>query len=361
MNITYCWTSPSGYLASCIAELAKRDGVNVTLIHWEVADEAPFSAADIRVNQQHVLSERDRNNFALVKSLVVNSHPDVVFIVGWSHPPYVKLVYDGDLQRTRFVIGADTPIRFDWRQQIARLKIGSLLRKVDAVCVPGERGFQVMRYWKVPGHKISKLFYGIDYALFSDGTEQRWTKAAVQPWPKQFVFAGRYVHVKGVDLLLDAYKRYRNAVTDPWRLSMCGVGPMASLLNGVEGVDDHGFMQPAALKHVFDQSGVFVLPSRQEPWGQVIVEAAAAGLPVICTQTCGASAEVVRDYHSGLVVPPESVGALTEALVWMHEHSERLPAMGRAGQNIASAFAATRWAENQAELAKRLCGNPYGL
>ena len=353
MNITYCWTAPSGYLSACMSELAARQGINASLILWESSSEAPFDEASVSSPRQHVLSESNLHNYAVIKKLVLATRPDVVFIVGWAHFPYVRLVYDNDLRGVRFVIGVDTPIRFDWRQQFARLKIGRLLAKVDAVCVPGERSFQVMRYWKVPGAKISKLFYGVNYNLFSTGSEVRWTSTF--KWPRSFVFVGRYVPIKGVDVLVEAYQMYRQRVADPWELSLCGTGPLATLLSGVEGVRDLGFVQPADLGEVFRRAGVFVLPSRLDPWGQAIVEAAAAGLPIVCTQACGASAEMVRDYHNGIVVPPNDVESLASAFVWMHEHEDRLPAMGKASQQLAGAYSAERWADNQIELARRLC------
>jgi glycosyltransferase involved in cell wall biosynthesis len=354
MNITYLWTSPSGYLSSCIRALVQRPGVCVTLIAWEVGDDAPFDKTAVDVENQHSLDEATRADYAAVKKLVVESRPDVVVIAGWAHEPYVRLCFDPALSTAKFVIGADTPIRFDLRQLFARLKIGGLLKKVDALCVPGERGFQVMRYWKVPGKKISRLLYGIDYDFFSEGTQWRWVAEA--EWPKRFTFAGRLVPIKGLDILVEAYKRYREAVSDPWPLTICGTGPMGNMLRDITGIETLGFAQPDSLRAVFQRTGVFVLPSRLDPWGQVIVEAAAAGLPVICTQACGASAEMVRDYHNGLIVPPGDPSALAAAFRWMHEHPDRMQAMGLASQRLAAPFCAQRWAENQHELAKRLCG-----
>lgn len=359
MNITYCWTSPSGYLAACMKELAAREGTNATLLTWDSADNAPFDLNAITVPNQIVLSESERQSYEKIKAVVLRTNPDVIFVCGWAHSQYVQLVHDKDLRHAKFVIGADTPIRFDLRQQLARLKIGSLLRKVDAVCVPGERSFQVMRYWKVPPHKIARLLYGIDFERFQDGAKARWLPGVA--WPRCFIFAGRYVPIKGVDLLIAAYTNYRQTVVDPWPLRVCGTGPMKGIIAGVEGVEDLGFVQPADLAEVFRQAGAFVLPSRMEPWGQVVVEAAAAGLPIVCTSACGASAEVVRDYHSGIVIPPESVSSLTDAMIWMHEHYDRLAVMGQASQHLAAPYSTARWADNQIELAKRLCSGKLGI
>jgi len=353
MNITYLWTAPSGYLAACIRALQRIPNVNASLVTWPPHAEAPFDSAAMDVANHHVLSDSGRFDYRFIKHLVLDLNPEVLVVAGWVHAPYLRLFREPLLKKTRFVIGADTPIRFDVRQLVARLKIGRLLRRADAICVPGERGYQVMRYWKVPGVKIVRLLYGIDYDLFAEGTESRWDSG--EPWPRRFAFAGRYAHIKGVDVLVEAYRRYRSMVVDAWPLTVCGTGPMADVFRNQAGVENLGFTQPDRLRNVFRKSAVFVLPSRLDPWGQVIVEAAAAGLPVICTQTCGASAELVRDYHNGLIVPPEDPAALAAAFAWMHEHADRLPQFARASQSFAQAYSAQRWAENQYELALRLC------
>ncbi len=354
MRITYCWTEPSGYLAACIAALASRPGVDVSLLTWEVHSSAPFSSAALGGTSGRVLSRTERDNAALVERLVVETAPDVVFIAGWAHRPYTSLLASPRLARTKFVLGADTPLRFDWRQWLAPLQIGGLLRRVDGVVVPGERGYQLMRYWRVPEHKITRLYYGIDYRLFSEGAGNRPGDPAGRP--KAFLFAGRYVDVKGLDVLVEAYRRYRQAVRDPWNLLTCGMGPLASLLAGEPGVTDLGFLQPVDLAGAFQRAGVFVLPSRHEPWGQVIVEAAAAGLPVICSQACGAGADLVRDFHNGLAVPTGDARRLAQALRWMHDNQDRLPEMGANARVAAAAYGADRWADTQLTLARRLTG-----
>jgi glycosyltransferase involved in cell wall biosynthesis len=203
---------------------------------------------------------------------------------------------------------------------------------------------------------VARLCYGIDFDTFAGPAEARW--AAGYEWPRRFLFAGRYVPIKGIDMLVAAYRIYRGAVADPWPLTTCGSGPLKHLLEGVPGVTDRGFVQPVGLPAVFAEAGVFVLPSRLDPWGQVIVEAAASGLPVVCTQACGAAAENVRDYHNGLLVPAVDPGALAQAMIWMHEHYDALPRMGRESQHLAAAYSAQRWADNQTGLAARLLASP---
>jgi glycosyltransferase involved in cell wall biosynthesis len=352
MRITYCWTEPSGYLASCISELASRPGAEVSLLTWETDASAPFSGDTLRGARGRELSRRERADTGLVERLVAETSPDVLFISGWAHRPYTALLESPRLAKAKFIMGADTPIRFDWRQRLAPFRIGSLLRRLDGVVVPGERGYQLMRYWGVPGDKITRLLYGIDYRLFSTAAAGRF--AEPESWPRAFLYAGRYVDVKGIGVMVQAYRAYRAAVADPWPLHTCGTGPLAALLAAEPGVTDLGFLQPSGLAQAFQQAGVFVLPSLHEPWGQVIVEAAAGGLPAICTQACGAGADLIRDFHNGLMVPAGDVGRLADALLWMHANHARLPAMGADAQVAAAAYGAERWADTQLALAERL-------
>jgi glycosyltransferase involved in cell wall biosynthesis len=128
-------------------------------------------------------------------------------------------------------------------------------------------------------------------------------------------------------------------------LTCRGTGPEAALLGGQPGITDAGFMQPAELPQAFRDHGVFVLPSRYEPWGVVIAEAAAAGLPIICSDACGAADDLVQPGKNGIVMPAGDADALANAMQWMHDHESGLPALGGHGRGLAAAYSAQSWAE----------------
>ena len=143
---------------------------------------------------------------------------------------------------------------------------------------------------------------------------------------------------------MSAYAEYRRGVANPWGLTCCGTGEAAWLLCHQPGVTDAGFTQPAEQPGVFARHGAFVLASKFEPWGVVLAEAAASGMPLVCTTACGAAADLVRPYYNGLLTTAGDVAGLARALRWIHDHEEELPAMGRRGQAFAAAFSAQAWA-----------------
>ncbi|HEY0315426.1 MAG TPA: glycosyltransferase [Sphingomonas sp.] len=128
--------------------------------------------------------------------------------------------------------------------------------------------------------------------------------------------AGRLIHQKGFDLLIEAFHR----LDDPGaRLVIAGNGPEAVALarriaaRGLgERVTLAGFVPD--IRPLLDEARLFVMASRFEGYGAVIVEALGAGRPVIATASTPAVDDVLGDPERGLVVPVEDVEALGAAM-----------------------------------------------
>jgi glycosyltransferase involved in cell wall biosynthesis len=157
--------------------------------------------------------------------------------------------------------------------------------------------------------------------------------------PVRFVFSGRLVSLKAVDLLIRAVERARREV--PLTLDVVGDGPERGHLEevarsaGQEGaVRFHGWLEQPAAARVIREADALVLPSLHECGGAVVLEAMATGLPVIATDW-GGPADYV-DPSCGILVPartPEQfVGALAEALLRLAHAPELRRSMGRAGR-----------------------------
>jgi glycosyltransferase involved in cell wall biosynthesis len=102
------------------------------------------------------------------------------------------------------------------------------------------------------------------------------------------MFMGRLEKAKNVELLFAAWHRLAGHRRD-WDLCLIGNGSLKSSLEVEENVTVKDFMQPERLREEIASAGCFVLPSRDEPWGVVIHEFAAAGIPLVCSDACGAS------------------------------------------------------------------------
>jgi glycosyltransferase involved in cell wall biosynthesis len=164
--------------------------------------------------------------------------------------------------------------------------------------------------------------------------------------PRAFIYSGRLSPEKGIDVLAAGYARYRSRVDDPWGLIVVGAGRLATLFAGIDGVDLRGFVQPDALPAVFAEAGCLVLPSHYDHWGVVLHEAAAAGLPIVCTRACGASTRLLLDGYNGAVVSTGDPEALAGGLVRIHDaDDDERRAMGVASSSLARQYSPQQWAE----------------
>jgi glycosyltransferase involved in cell wall biosynthesis len=83
-----------------------------------------------------------------------------------------------------------------------------------------------------------------------------------------------------------------------------------------------GFRQIGELQAFYAGAGAFVHPALEEPWGLVINEAMASGLPVLSSRNVGAAEELVVDGKTGFLFDPRDVNSIAESLFKMFSMSE---------------------------------------
>lgn len=133
----------------------------------------------------------------------------------------------------------------------------------------------------------------------------------------QLVFSGQRFRRKGVDVLFAALATVRD---ESWTLQVVGDGPertslesLATALGIRDRISFRGVMKRLDALSVIAAADLLILPSRWDGWGAVVSEALMCGVPVICTDTCGASI-LLHDPVLGSVVPEGDSSALADAL-----------------------------------------------
>lgn len=143
--------------------------------------------------------------------------------------------------------------------------------------------------------------------------------------PERYFYANtRFLPRKNVDALLRAYASYRQGRVmgnDRWHLVVSGSGEregewksLATQLGLGESVHWPGFVQYPDLPAFYGLAGAFVHVAKEEAWGLVLNEAAAAGLPLIVGKRVGAACELMREGENGYLVDPEDQRAIAGAM-----------------------------------------------
>jgi glycosyltransferase involved in cell wall biosynthesis len=159
--------------------------------------------------------------------------------------------------------------------------------------------------------------------------------------PIRLLFVGRLVSQKGLDVLFRALSLLKEQAGKnhvDWTLTIAGEGPLKNeLARASEGlrlsdrITFRGWLERGHLPAVYKNADVFVLPSRDEGMPNAMLEAMAAGLPVIGSRVAGID-EVVIDGETGLLVPPDDADALAAALRIVIEDRDKTFALGQAAR-----------------------------
>jgi glycosyltransferase involved in cell wall biosynthesis len=288
-----CWVSPSsrpGVVATLVARAARRllSGSGCDVIHSSGYEGAWLPRARCRV--------------------ATSNHPDLPV---WKVPPWSR---------------PGTRLSFLRKHQQAWLERRALSRADGAIFVSAHARDQA-RTRGYPTRKGRVIPNGVDPTLFSPLPNE-------PPLPLVFFFAGRLDDQKGVDVLVEAFRRLPPGA----RLRLAGTGPRedeyrrlaASLGTGGE-VQFLGMVPRTQLPALLGGSHVFVLPSRYENLPLGILEAMACARPVVVTRVGGVG-EMVDEGVEGLLVPPDDAQALTLAMRRLQEDGPLRKRMGESGR-----------------------------
>lgn len=208
----------------------------------------------------------------------------------------------------------------------------------SVMCVSRALAEEVRGLYGVPADKLSVVYNGVDAARFDqevDVDEVR-RSCGVERADPVVLFVGRLTWQKGPDLLLDAAPEVLRHVPTA-RFLFVGDGDMRSSLEGRAGeaglfrsVRFLGTRGGSDLVGLFRSADVVCVPSRNEPFGIVVLEAWSARQPVVVTSH-GGPREFVRDQETGWVVDPgrASLGWALGAALLDDVNAGRIAANGR--------------------------------
>ncbi len=316
--------------------LARRAGLDLHVIFLAETDQTVrqwrIYTNEIRFSYEVLPSWRWR---AGKHSLLVNrglwsalgaASPQAILCGGYNYPASWETLWWARRRNVRFVLWTESNQR---DQRSGRAGVEWLKRYFVNACnafvVPGKSSSAYLQTLGVGGQVIFTAPNAVDNAFFA--TQAQKTRAHASEFreklglPARFIlFAGRLVPEKGVFDLLEAYAKLESGLRSEVGLVFAGDGvSRQELVRQAKRISPGlvcfpGFAQREDLAGLYAVAETLVLPTHSDPWGLVVNEAMACGLPIIVSSVAGCAADLVEDGWNGYIVPPRNSEKLSVAI-----------------------------------------------
>lgn len=224
--------------------------------------------------------------------------------------------------------------------------VGWFYQQADLCLAPSEAVVQRLAALGVAPDRIARVRRGVDLQLFDPARRDRTRFAA-----PTVLYVGRLSREKNLETLFAAWEIVHRARPDA-RLCVVGDGPLRHLVPRA-GVIAHGPAYGEELATLFASAEAFAFPSETETFGNVVVEAAASGLPSVVA-SAGAAHEHVIAGETGHVVDGKDPAAFAAALIGLLADPLRRTRMGAAARQHAQGYDLAQAVRSTVELYRRV-------
>jgi glycosyltransferase involved in cell wall biosynthesis len=324
--------------------LARRAGLDLHVIFLAETDQVlrqwHVHKSEIRFSHQILLSWRWRagkSSFLINRGLwaaLKNRSPEVIICGGYNYAASWEALLWARKHGVAFVLWSESN-RQDARRGWAWIESlkAYFLRHCDRFVVPGQASLEYLRSLGSREESIWIAPNAVDNNFFATRAANTRTHAAEirrkLKLPSRFIlFVGRLVPEKGIFDLLEAYAKLESGLRSEVGLVFAGDGASREeLMQQAKRISPGivcfpGFAQREELAGLYALAETLVLPTHSDPWGLVVNEGMACGLPIIVSSVAGCSADLVRDTWNGYVVPPRDSEKLSLAIDALVRSSE---------------------------------------
>jgi glycosyltransferase involved in cell wall biosynthesis len=311
----------SGYSWDLFRQITQRSGIQISVFH------RPPDRERIRKNFAHESFEGgnslsfDSTQMTLseLRRFMDVAHADAVLLFGtMSKLPIAEVLFRRP-RRCPVVFAADTNIdrifpagARDWARLMLYRAISHQITEAWALGLSNEHAFRLLGF-----RKLRTLpFYSV---TFDELGPPMHDLGPERTNPVRLLAIGRLAPEKNFEALVQAvaHPSLRSRVT----LTIVGDGPSRPKLqeslqsSPTRNVRLAGAVTHARLGPFFREANALVIPSRLEPWGNVVTEALGMGIPVLATPAVGAAASTAGRYIGVQITRGHDAGALTEAIL----------------------------------------------
>jgi glycosyltransferase involved in cell wall biosynthesis len=329
----------AGYFIDCLDELCLKHDTQADVVAYPVHADAPF---EFRHSDRITILSRASTSDQDLKRMVAANHYQLIFTGGWFDKGYLHALKHRNCPA---LLGFDNAWSGSLKQQLSTLYGRMFIRPLfEFAFVPGTPQASFALKLGFRNEQIIRGAYSCNVAKFSGVALQQQSK-------NRLIYAGRYSTEKFAFPLFRIFHALAEKEFPNWELHCIGTGPLWDERLQSPHIVHHGFMQPDDLLAFMKTGNAFVLPSTFEPWGVVVHEFAAAGYPLILSNSVGAAEAFLEEGKNGYVFQSGDRNELEKSLRKMLSQSpEILHHMGNRSRLLAEKITPSTWAQSIASM-----------
>jgi glycosyltransferase involved in cell wall biosynthesis len=214
----------------------------------------------------------------------------------------------------------------------------------DHICVPSQFVASTFRQHGVPSEKLAVNPYGVDVSFWRQAfdLQEKTAERCI------FIYVGQIMLRKGIAYLLEASQRLDQNAHEIWLVGgvdQDSLSLVQSLPNNIKLLQRKNHLE---IRDLYRRAHVFVLPSLEEGMARALLEAMAAGLPVIATQETGIT-DIMLDQEDGWLVPSCDAAALASVMQEAISNPKTVEARGRSAAKRAEPYTWEAYGERAAK------------
>lgn len=292
---------------------------------WGISEEKLLNSHFLDAKVIKIAQKMDNKYIHLPADVgkVLNTiEPDVV-IASEYNPAAIQALFWAKTHGKKFIHWTDGTLHSE--RNIG--KVQKLTRKIicgnaDACIASSTKAKEKLLAWGVPKEKIFISLLTVDITPYRNLERS--------PVAGRLLYVGSMIPRKGLDLLVDALPYVKEAA----ELRIVGNGTEVQIqtlkqVAAEKGVADKltfcGFLQAEALLEEYRKTQIFVLPTREDCFGLVLLEAMCAGVPIVASKYADGAYDVVIEGENGLVADPFSPKEFAQTIDKMLEKNDMLP------------------------------------
>jgi glycosyltransferase involved in cell wall biosynthesis len=303
------------------------------------------------------------DNFTYLSPKIIGNllrlRPQVIFTSSFGVWTILSLVLM-PLLRWRVIIAYEgSSPGVDYRHSAARLFVRRLMVKLSAACISNSRagGEYLIEILRADKERVFVQPYEIPDEHTLPDSEAAESQLTVGQHPV-FLFVGHLIPRKGLPLLLGACAALQARGYEKYTLQVVGSGVQQPELETfcrehllVDRIQWVGRVPFDKIGTYFDHADVFVLPTLEDTWGVVTLEAMLLGKPILCSTGAG-TAELVIPGENGYVFAPDDAEKLADLMQKFLDEPALIPMMGARSQQIMMQYTPVAAAQCMADITK---------